>query len=252
LNILALDTTTRGGSAAVARDGSLLAAHTGDPDLTHGQRLPGDLMRTLDRAGVRVEDLGLLAVASGPGSFTGLRVGIAAIQGLAIAKQLPVVPVPTLDALAASAFLTSGVTTEGGASPLVWRGERFVAAWMDAQRGEVYAALYRVVDPHAANNAHEQVHVPIAAAPAAVLESWGLTSSGTVLFIGDGAVRYGDLVAARHGSHARVVQAPPLAPAVARIAFEYPQRAVNPHALEPVYIRRPDAELARDRREGRG
>ena len=98
--ILALDTTTRAGSAAVLRDGRVLHELAGDPALTHGQRLPGELMRVLDAAGVRIEDVDLFAVAAGPGSFTGLRVGIATMQGLAMARGRRVVPVSTLEALA--------------------------------------------------------------------------------------------------------------------------------------------------------
>ena len=193
----------------------------------------------------------MLAVASGPGSFTGLRVGISAIQGLAIARNLPVVPVPTLDALAASAFVSVEGTTHGARQPPPWRGEPLVAAWMDAQRGEVYAALYEVVELEDGGQTRRQAQRATAGTPGAVLDSWGLAANAAVLFIGDGAVRYRDLVAAASGPRARIAEPPPLAPAVARIAFEHPERAVGPHALEPVYVRRPDAELARDRREGR-
>ena len=124
--VLALDTTTRAGSAAVIDGGRIRAQLSGDATLTHGQRLPADLIRVVDQAGVALDDVDLLAVAAGPGSFTGLRVGIAAMQGIAFAKELKIVPVSALDALARDAA----------------DGRRAVAAWMDAQRGQVYAALY--------------------------------------------------------------------------------------------------------------
>src|SRR5688572_26032259 len=72
--ILALDTTTRAGSVAVVQERRVLAEIPGNPELTHGQRLPGELVRTLDAAGVPLGKIDLLAVAAGPGSFTGLRV----------------------------------------------------------------------------------------------------------------------------------------------------------------------------------
>ena len=100
MHILALDTTTREGSIAVARDRTLLYECAGDAARTHGERLPSDIMRALESAGIGLADLDLLAVAAGPGSFTGLRVGISAVQGLAMARSLRVVPVPTLEALA--------------------------------------------------------------------------------------------------------------------------------------------------------
>jgi tRNA threonylcarbamoyladenosine biosynthesis protein TsaB len=98
--ILALDTTTRAGSVAIVRDTSVLSVVRGDASRTHGERLPDELDRALRQAQVRPTDLQLLAVASGPGAFTGLRIGLAAIQGLAMVLNLPVIAVSALDALA--------------------------------------------------------------------------------------------------------------------------------------------------------
>ena len=86
-----------------------------------------DVSCRADGAGVGMRDVDLLAVASGPGSFTGLRIGIATIQGLAMAHGKRVVPVSALEALARAA-VNPPIDT--------------IAAWMDAQRGEVFAALY--------------------------------------------------------------------------------------------------------------
>ena len=230
LNILALDTTTRGGSIAVARGGTLLAARAGDPSRTHGERLPVELMRAVDEAGLTAGDLDLLAVAAGPGSFTGLRVGVSAIQGLAVARGLKVVAVSTLDALARAAAD-------------VRRPERLIATWMDGQRGEVFGALY-----HADGTTLES---PVAGSPVAVLRGWRLPAEAAVIFIGDGAVRYHDAITSQLGDRAQVIEPPLLAPTIARVAFEHPERAVAPHEIVPVYVRRPDAELARDRRQGR-
>ena len=88
--ILALDTTTRGGSVAVTNDDRLLALVPGNEARTHGERLPGEFATALELAGVSRADLDLLAVATGPGAFTGLRIGLAAIQGLAMALNRPV------------------------------------------------------------------------------------------------------------------------------------------------------------------
>ncbi len=75
-------------------------ADSGDAARTHGERLPGEIDRALVEAGVAARDLDLLVVASGPGAFTGLRIGLAAIQGLAMVTRVPVVGVSALDALA--------------------------------------------------------------------------------------------------------------------------------------------------------
>ena len=98
--ILALDTTTRGGSVAVADDDRMLAVLAGDESRTHGERLPGEIARALDQAGVTRDRIDLLAVATGPGAFTGLRIGLAAMQGLAMTLDKPVIGVSALDALA--------------------------------------------------------------------------------------------------------------------------------------------------------
>ena len=150
--VLALDTTTRRGSVTLARDGVELESYTGDEGITHGQRLPGDLVRVLDRRKLTVRDVDLFAVAVGPGSFTGLRIGIATMQGLALANGKSIIGVSALDALhhASRSTLTprlraprSGEARRSQAKaayPLPLRSA--VATWMDAQRGEVFSALY--------------------------------------------------------------------------------------------------------------
>ena len=228
--ILSLDTTTRAGSAALVRDGAVVQEQIGDATLTHAQRLPADLMRLLDIAGVRLDRIDLFAVAAGPGSFTGLRVGIATIQGLAFAANRRVVPVSVLDALARSAASDSG---------------DHLAPWMDAQRGEVFAAIYT-------GDARTIVAEPTSATPGATLDAWEAHRSRPLRFVGDGAVRYREVIAARLGDGARVAQnVPPLAGIIGAIATERASQAVLPHAVVPIYIRRPDAELARARRAGR-
>jgi tRNA threonylcarbamoyladenosine biosynthesis protein TsaB len=222
--ILALDTTTRAGSAAVVRDGAVVRERAGDPSLTHGQRLPSELMRLLDEARTRLAEIDLFAVAAGPGSFTGLRVGIATIQGLALAGNRLVVAVSALDALARAAHVADD----------------------DAQRGEVFSALY---EP----DARRLVAEPASASPDATLDSWTPhTRSRALHFVGDGAVRYRDAIVARLGERASVPpDVPALAAFVGAIASERAADAVVPHAVVPIYIRKPDAELARARRIGR-
>jgi tRNA threonylcarbamoyladenosine biosynthesis protein TsaB len=228
--VLALDTTSRAGSAAVVSDGELLAHMTGDPAKTHGERLPGDLERILQAAGLDIEDVDLLAVCTGPGSFTGLRVGIAAVQGLAVALARPVVPVSAFEALVAA-----GV-----------RGDSLVAPWIDAQRGEVFAAVYDAAGGALAG--------PTSLAPAPTLTLALQTAAGRPLrFLGDGALRYREIIARVERDTLIVDPAvPALAPVVARIAAADPGRGVRPHAVVPVYVRRPDAELARERRASGG
>jgi tRNA threonylcarbamoyladenosine biosynthesis protein TsaB len=234
---------------AVARDASVLHAAAGDAARTHGERLPSEIVRALAAAGIGIGEIDLLAVASGPGSFTGLRVGIAAIQGLALARGVQVVPVPTLEALIEAFRLKAEATqigaggtgireegTEAGSVASGFRRKAAIAAWMDGHRGEVFAWM-------------PTMGAPLAAPPAAVLDAWNIPDDLPIVFVGDGAVRYREVIDDRLGSRAIVSEPPLLAPAIARIAFRHPERAVAPHEIVPVYVRRPDAELARERRQ---
>jgi tRNA threonylcarbamoyladenosine biosynthesis protein TsaB len=230
--ILALDTSAARGSAAVIRvdgDHTNVIESAGDEARPHGERLPVELMAVLREAGAAIEDVDRLAVAVGPGSFTGLRVGIATIQGLALARALPVTPVSTFEALAWHAH----------GSPDA------IATWVDAHRGEVFATL---LAPD-----RRTVHAPATAlTPAATLDAWrdALAPFTRVQFLGDGAVRFRDVIRERLGAQAEVdAPVPMLAAAIGWIAAAEPERAVRPHALVPLYVRRPDVELARDRHQ---
>jgi len=229
LIILPPPTPPSAATPAVRRGSIVLAEQIGRPELTHGERLPEDLMRVLREASLRIEDVELFAVAAGPGSFTGLRVGIATAQGLAMARARRVVPVSALEALARAAINVNAP----------------IAAWMDAHRGEVFSEVY-------APDGRDVLVQARSSQPSALLDAWTDTvPGGTPVFIGDGAVRYRAEIAARFGD-ARVLPPPPLAGLIGQIAATCLERAVLPHAVVPIYIRRPDAELARSRRDAGG
>lgn len=224
--ILALDTTTRDGSIAVLHDDVVRAERIGDGSVTHGQRLPNEVAAVLSAAGVGIHDVDLLGVACGPGSFTGLRIGIATVQGLAVSLNRRVVPVSTLEALARAAI----------------NPHHPIATWMDAQRGEVFAALY-------AADGKDQLIPPVSAAPNVVLKAWARDVDLRMLtFVGDGAVHHIDAIRRDAGESVIVLPPPALAGLVGQIAAENPARAVLPHAVVPIYVRKSDAELARARR----
>ena len=234
--ILALDTTTRAGSVAVTDDDELLAVVHGDASRTHGERLPAEIAQALVNAAVTRDQLTLLTVASGPGAFTGLRIGLAAMQGMAVVLDLPVVGVSALDALAWEA------------RALRQDGEDSVLAWMDAQRGEVFAAgYYTAVD----SDRLGPVVPPLVASPGEVLDAMSDLTRRPSICVGDGAMRYRADIALRLGSRGRIVDTPlALAPAIAQIGRRLAAggHAGPPHALQPLYVRRPDAELERQRR----
>ena len=248
--ILALDTTTPKGSVALVRHGELVTAVTGDATRTHGERLPGDLIALLDSQSLRLSDVDGFAVCSGPGSFTGLRVGLATIQALALVNNRSVVPVPTLEALAWAALWHTGDAPR----------RHLVGAWMNAHRGEVFAALYHCppdLDDRPDHTRWRPLDValpPTVGRPDAIAEQLHEHSSGAdtpMTVIGDAVEATRDILDAVLGPSTQLVtDVPPLAAVAGRIAhtiFE-DQGAIIPHAVHPVYVRRPDAELARDRR----
>src|SRR2546430_2688123 len=127
MRVLAVETSTLAGGVALLDGDILVGQYLLDVRVTHSERLMVAVDRLLGDAAWTVHDLRGLAVAVGPGSFTGLRVGLSAVKGLAVALRIPVAAVPTLDAMAASLPFA--------ALP--------VCPVLDARKGEVYASLYR-------------------------------------------------------------------------------------------------------------
>ena len=249
--ILALDTTSAGGSVALARDGRLVDETTGDPSLTHGQRLPGELQGLLERQDLTTGAIDRYVVAAGPGSFTGLRVGIATIQGLALAHDKRVVAISVLDALVEVAAQLADRDAPG---------PELIAPWVNAKRGEVFGAIYEPVPSADAadfrRTAGDRWRVtvePVAVPPGPLLDTWAdMLATRRVWVIGDGVAAYRSVLAGRLGPGSRTIhETPPLAGVMAVMASVEPwcRQAVAPHALRPVYVRRPDAELARERRK---
>jgi len=234
MRVLALDTTTREGSVALVENKRIVDVRRGDGSRTHALRLPGEIVTLTDAHRWRLSDIDLYAVASGPGSFTGLRIGIATIQGLASVPRRRVVGISALEALAyaASADLVPGAR---------------IAAWMDAHRRDVFTALYQVTGEGPFSRAHlSAIEDAAVSSPTAVLARWQLLDLAfSATFVGDGAVLYESAIVA--ASPANIVKPlPDLAGAIGVLAEERASEAVAPSAIRPLYVRRPDAELARD------
>jgi tRNA threonylcarbamoyladenosine biosynthesis protein TsaB len=229
--VLALDTTTRQGSVALARDGAVLSTYTGDAAITHGERLPGDLVCVLDAHGLGVADVDVYAVAAGPGSFTGLRIGIATMQGLALANNKSLIGVSALDAINEAISL----------QPSALSARDRVAVWMDAQRGQVFSAVYAATDV---------VEAALVDKPPHILARWADERTCPRVFAGDGAIAYRDLIRSAIADAIIIEPLPPLAPAIATLASAraHAGGAFAPDAIRPIYIRRSDAELARERK----
>ncbi|MFI5177033.1 MAG: tRNA (adenosine(37)-N6)-threonylcarbamoyltransferase complex dimerization subunit type 1 TsaB [Vicinamibacterales bacterium] len=233
--VLALETVTRAGSVAVM-DGAVCHAFTGDPSRTHGERLPQDVTACLARYGRSVSQVDLFAVIAGPGSFTGLRVGMAAIQGFALSLDRHVVAVPTLEALA-----------RGWLADARLAGPTRVVACLDGQRGEVFSAGWELDRDAVFEGARVSFEPRVGTPEELGAELRRLADRAPTVVVGDGGRRYAAALEAPSLAIQVADLAVPLAEVAARTAMAHPERAVAPHALRPIYIRRPDAVLARDR-----
>lgn len=235
--VLALDTTTVPGSAAIVEDDRVVEERAGSAERSHGERLPAELHALLAAHGLRTSDVDVFAVAAGPGSFTGLRIGIATMQGLAFVHRRKMAAVSALEALAhvGSRAHPPGV---------------LVGAWIDARRRDVFSALYRV-GPGRLFHPDRLVEIegPRVGSPAAALDRWqNLAADEPIVWVGDGAILWEDLIRSRVPG-ALVIGHPLLAGAIGRLgsATAAAGRLIDPGAVRPLYVRRPDAELARER-----
>jgi len=235
--VLALDTTTLPGSAAIVEDDRVIEERAGDADRSHGERLPEELHALLAAHGLHTSDVDVFAVAAGPGSFTGLRIGIATMQGLAFVHRCKMAAVSALEALAhvGSQAHPPGV---------------LVGAWIDARRRDVFSALYRVgPGPSFQPDRLVAIEAPQVGSPAAALDRWQHLAAGEpIICIGDGTILWEDLIRSRVPG-ALVIGHPLLAGAIGRLgsAAAAAGRVIDAGAVRPLYVRKPDAELARER-----
>jgi tRNA threonylcarbamoyladenosine biosynthesis protein TsaB len=227
--ILGIETSTKTGSVAVLSDDAVIAQYSLNIEVTHSERLMSTVDRVLKDIGIAIADMDGFAVAIGPGSFTGLRIGLAAIKGLAFATGKPVAAVPTLKALAWN--------LPQAAYP--------VCPLLDARKNEVYGALYQYDGPRL------RQLMPEATIPLAEIVD---KIPGTVLFTGEASWLYRQALENAFGD--RALFAPrtaclPSAAAVAEIGLAMLQNKeqVDPDNLIPLYIRRPEAEVAWEKRQ---
>jgi tRNA threonylcarbamoyladenosine biosynthesis protein TsaB len=237
VRILALETATRAGSVALLEGDAALERRA---DL-RGEGVVAAVAALLAEAGCAPGAIDAVAVSVGPGSFTGVRIGVAAAQGFCRATGAPAVAVGTLDALAAAAR-----GTEWGVP-----GTRLLAS-VDARRGEVYAALYRVGGPESRAPAPEWGPEAVSCAALAARLAGVVPPGGEIpgVLVGDGAALLWPLFPPGADWAAPSRLARPSAAAVARVAAERAAAggSVKADGLEPVYLRKADAEIRREER----
>jgi tRNA threonylcarbamoyladenosine biosynthesis protein TsaB len=225
--IAAIETSTAGCAVAIGTEGGVIAADASD-DGKHAEFLIPALARLCDASGIARGDIEGVAVDIGPGLFTGLRVGVAAAKALAQARSVPILGVPSLDVLARSAGTDSST----------------VCACIDAKRGEVFAAFYR-----RENGDVRRLTEFTPYSPEALRAEIEARRDPTTL-VGEGALRYRDLLASDNAEFARSSSARPDAGVLLQIAAPRLARGETDRleALAPLYIRRSDAEINWDRK----
>ena len=226
--ILSVETATLTGSVAVGRFPHEVHSRVGDGQQSHSNTLLKDIDRLLDQAGIVLNQIEVFATAIGPGSFTGLRIGIATIKGLSATLDRQCAGVPTLHAIAHAAGPSSATV-----------------ALLPAGRGEVFAQLLSVDSSGKVIELDGPAHIP----PAAMLDKYA--SLRPVIWCGDGAKVYAEAIrefAGKHGIEhewSLELESRPLAKDVGIIAAKQAEAGilVQPDHLQALYVRPSDAEL---------
>ena len=222
MKILCIDTSTSAGSIVLAHEKRLLGEILEDSSRTHSVRLLTGIDAVLKNANLSISDVDVFAVISGPGSFTGIRIGLTTVKGLADALGKPIVPVTSFEAWVEKSLAVQGVLV-----PLI-----------PARRGEIYAAVYerrgselKVLSDGIAG----EVEGVIARLP-----------EDQISFIGPGAAQYREVIQTKGRGHWTVIQTDPfLGHPMARIAYRHASKGefCTAQELRAFYLRRSDAEI---------
>ena len=223
--ILAIDTSTDCGGIAILEEESVLAALTLNLRKTHSQRLMRDVDFLLGECGLKARDFDAIAVACGPGSFTGVRIGMACAKGLAFANNTPIVGVSTLEALALH-------SAERGI---------LLCPVLDARRSEIFGAAYRLSEEAGKLN-------EVLAGRAEPLEKFLNQITEPALFSGDGAIKFADAIKARLGANVRFAMPGRNLPSAVTVALLGREKLARGEigdleSLIPIYLREHDARF---------
>ena len=223
MNILALSTTSSSGSIAIYKEDHISYINHLDIKITHSERLLPQIDAGLKNSKIAISDLDLVVIANGPGSFTGVRIGLATAKGICMAHSIPLLPINTLELLANNAAFT----------------DRNILTLIDARMKEVYAALY---------SPDFEILIPGKnAKPVEILEM----IKEPVIIVGDGAKEFKKEIEESGIDYKLCLehQNIPLASTLISIALksdipEYNFDSIS--ELEPYYLRKSQAEIVRD------
>ena len=226
MKVFGIDSSSNMATAALIDDDKLIAEYSLNFNKTHSEKLMPMVDEMLKSCGESIDGVDLFAVSVGPGSFTGLRIGIATVKGLALASGKKIVPVCTLAALAYNLPYC----------------EHLIVPIMDARRQQVYTGTY-IWDEEGFREIEE---------PRAVSIDECLADCGNfldVVFAGDGVAVYGDYIKAKLGSRAHFAPAGAMlqrASSVASLGLKNASMACFGRDIKPFYIRKSQAEREYD------
>lgn len=222
MKILGIDTSAVTCAVALIENDKVLAEFSRTDAMTHSEVLLPAIRSVLDGEGLELSDLDAIAVSAGPGSFTGLRIGLSTVKGLAVSTGLMCASVSTLEALAMNASQMNNVT---------------VCALMDARRGEFYHAMFRI-------EANRPIRlIPDCAAKAEIIAET-LKKEASCVIVGDGALKFTQM----YPEYASFLAPESIrlqnGASVAKLGLQKAMEGefISPEQLSPIYHRLPQAE----------
>lgn len=226
MHILGIDTATRVAGAAVIGEGRLISERFIHNLQTHSQNIIPMIQQVMDDAGITPQDLDGIAVTGGPGSFTGLRIGMSVAKTMALVLDIPVIAVSTLEVLAWNIYRTAGL----------------ICPVLDAKKTEVYTCIYK-----SGEHGLEELIKPAALSIDALVEEIS-RFEGPVTFLGDGVPVYGEMISEKLGGRALFaakINSFPRASAAAELGLVrlIESKHGDSTFLQPVYLRKSEAEV---------
>jgi len=228
MKILAIDTSTMLGGIAIMDEYRLIAESRLNVKTTHSERLMTEIEHCLKQSELKISDIDVFAIAIGPGSFTGLRIGLSTVKGFSYATGKPIVSVPTLEALTWN-FPYSMYP---------------VCAMLDARKKEVYAALFKWEDKDFTRLINET-----SVKPEDFIRNFLLNAQeDKFIFTGEGILLYKDKIIEVMGDRAIFASPEKMVPLPANVASLGLKKAISgkfsePVGLKPIYIRKSEAEI---------
>lgn len=224
MRVLGIDTSTSWGTIGLIAGKHILCEYSLEGKSSHSERILKTIDRVLGDCGVSIGEIDGFAISIGPGSFTGLRICVSSVKGLAFATGKPVAGVSTLDALAHNARYFPDL----------------ICPMLDARKGEVYAALYR----NAEKGRLTKLVPEMAIKPVKLLEE----INGETLFLGNGVYSYGDLICSKLKGLAHIAASPfnlIHGTVVAQLGKQKLEKGeyLDLEGFTPQYLRKSEAEL---------